>query len=121
MIGSSRTRSDLVRLDRKEDVVNHVRSYRSPLRDAQARETRQRVVASARELFVAQGYASTTVAAIAMHASVSTDLVYKAFGSKSGVLKSVLDTTVGGDDEGVAVLDRPGPQAMRAETDQPRQ
>lgn len=52
---------------------------------------------------------------------MSPDTVYTAFGSKLALLKEVLDVVVAGDDEDVAVLDRPGPQALRAETDQREQ
>ena len=79
------------------------------------------MVTSARELFIQQGYAATTVASVARHAGVSTDLVYKAFGSKIGILKQVMDEAVVGDDEDTALLDRAEPRAMRAETDQRRQ
>jgi AcrR family transcriptional regulator len=79
------------------------------------------VVASARELFLEQGYAAATMAAVARRAGVSADLLYKSFGSKVGLLKAVLDVVVGGDEDDVALLDRTGPQAMRAEADQRRQ
>lgn len=54
---------------------------------------------------------------VAAAAGVSPDLVYKTFGSKIGLLKEVLDVVVAGDDDPVAVLDRPGPQRLREETD----
>jgi len=108
-------------LDRKEYAVKETRRYHSPLRDAQARETRRRVVASARELFLEAGYAATTITAIARRAGISPDTVYSAFGSKGAVLKEVLDVTIGGDDEDMALLDRQGPQAVQAEPDQRRQ
>jgi hypothetical protein len=44
--------------------------------------------------------------------------VYKTFGSKIGLLKEVLDITIGGDDAPLPLLERAGPQAMREETDQ---
>ncbi len=97
------------------------RSYRSPLRVEQARETRRRVVASAAQLFREHGYSATTVAAVARAADVSSDTIYKTFGTKGGLLKGVLDVVIGGDDEDIALLDRPGPQDVRAETDQRRQ
>jgi AcrR family transcriptional regulator len=97
------------------------RTYRSDLRAAQARETRARVVTAARELFAEQGYATTTIAAIARRAEVSPDTIYAVFGTKTALLKAVVDTGVGGDDEPVAVLDRAGPQAMQAEPNQRRQ
>ena len=102
----------------KEAGVKSTRSYTSPLRAAQAQETRRRVLAAARDLFVAQGYPATTIAAVARRAEVSPDTVYSTFGSKTALLKEVLDVVVAGDDEDVAVLDRADPQAMRAEPDQ---
>lgn len=84
-------------------------------------ETRRRVLDSARDLFVEQGYATTTISSVARAAKVSPDTVYATFGTKIGLLKALFDATVAGDDESVPVLDRPGPQAMRAETDQRRQ
>lgn len=101
-----------------EAAVKTTRRYRSPLRESQARDTRRRVVTAAQELFLEQGYPATTIAAVARRAQVSADTVYSAFGSKGALLKQVLDVVVGGDDEDVALLDRAGPQAMRAEADQ---
>jgi AcrR family transcriptional regulator len=95
--------------------------YSSPLRAAQALETRRRIVGSARELFVEKGYAATTIAAVARHAGVSADTVYSTFGSKIKLLQDVLSVVVGGDDQPIAFLDREGPQAMREELDQRRQ
>ena len=43
--------------------VKGVRRYHSPLRADQAQQTRRKVLESARRLFVARGYAGTTVAA----------------------------------------------------------
>jgi AcrR family transcriptional regulator len=104
--------------DRKEAAVKSTRSYTSPLRAAQAQETRRRVLVAARDLFIAEGYPATTVAAIARRAEVAADTVYSTFGSKAALLKAVLDVVVAGDDADVAVLDRSDPQAMRAEPDQ---
>ena len=94
------------------------RPYSSPVRGERARQTRQRVTEAATTLFLQDGYASTSLAAIANTAGVSVDTVYKTFGSKIGLLKEVLDVTIGGDDLPVPVLERAGPQALRAQTDQ---
>ncbi|TQN42288.1 TetR family transcriptional regulator [Blastococcus colisei] len=102
------------------DPVNR-RPYRSPLRAERARRTRRRVVAAAIDLFLARGYAGTTLAAVASEAEVSVDTVFHLFGSKRRLLQAALDTVVGGDDADVPLLDRPDPQAMRAETDQRQQ
>lgn len=97
------------------------RRYNSPVRAQGAQQTRSRIVAAARELFVENGYPATTIAAVAARAQVAADTIYATFGSKLALLKAVLDVVVGGDEQDVALLDRPGPQAMRAETDQVQQ
>jgi AcrR family transcriptional regulator len=72
------------------DVVKSRRGYHSPLRAEQADETRQKVLAAAHELFVARGYAGTTVTAVAQAAGVSPDTIYASLGGKSGLLEGVL-------------------------------
>lgn len=67
------------------------RSYHSPRREEQARETRRRILASARALFVEGGYGGTTVEAIAGNAGVSVPTIYATFGSKGGMLLALLD------------------------------
>ena len=51
------------------------RSYRSALREQQAEQTRSQVVATAAQLFAAEGYARTTFAKIAAAAGVSAETV----------------------------------------------
>ncbi len=97
------------------------RAYRSQLRAEQARQTRTRVLDSAQSLFEERGYAGTTMEAIANAAGVAVDTVYATFGTKRRVLSALLDVRVGGDDQPVAVIDRPEPQAVRLEPDQKRQ
>jgi AcrR family transcriptional regulator len=97
------------------------RPYTSTLRAEQAAATRSRILESARTLFVEQGYPATTLTQIAEAAGVAADTVLHIFGSKKSLLKSVLDVTIGGDEDPVLLLDRQGPQALRLETDQHRQ
>ena len=97
------------------------RSYSSPLRAERARKTRRRVIETAVALFLARGYAGTTLAAVAAEAGVSVDTVFHLFGTKRGLLQAAVDTVIGGDDADLPLLERPGPQAMRAETDPHRQ
>jgi AcrR family transcriptional regulator len=66
------------------------RRYHSPLRAEQADGTRRRVLAAARDLFLARGYAGTTVAAVARAAGVSPDTIYVSLGGKQGLLEGVL-------------------------------
>jgi AcrR family transcriptional regulator len=67
------------------------RSYRSPRREEQAAETRRRIVDAARELFAAQGYAGSSLAAIADRAGVSVPTVYNSVGGKPGLLAALND------------------------------
>ena len=97
------------------------RPYVSPARAARAEATRQQVLASARECFLAAGDGPSTVTAIARSAGVSPDTVFRLFGSKRDLLKVLVDTEAGGDSAEVALLDRPDPQALRRETDPRRQ
>lgn len=97
------------------------RPYDSSTRREAARLRRLRILKSARNLFLASGYPAVTVAEIAANAQVSEDLIFRLFGSKRGVLKEVMDITIGGDDEDISLLEREDPQAVRAATDQHEQ
>lgn len=83
------------------------RRYDSPLRDQQARQTRQAIVATASRLFVVRGYAATSLADIARDAAVARPTVFSAFGSKAALLREVVDQALAGDDEPVPVAERP--------------
>jgi AcrR family transcriptional regulator len=93
------------------------RAYRSPLRAEQARQTQRRILDAAYGLLLEQGYTATTMAGVAAAAGVSTQTVYKAFGTKPALVKRVYDVTLVGDDEPVPLLDRPEVRALRTETD----
>jgi len=93
----------------------NVRRYHSPVRQEQAARTRQRILDAAEELFVQQGYGTTSIRQIAEAATVAPDTVYATFGSKTRLLTAVIDIRlVPG---GASVLDRPEVQALRDETD----
>jgi AcrR family transcriptional regulator len=97
--------------------VNGHRPYRSPAREEQARNTRRQIVAAAHQLFLADGFAATTIPAVATGAGVSVQTVYKVFGNKSGLAKAVFDVAIAGDDEAVPVVDRARLMEVRAEPD----
>ena len=75
------------------------------------------MVLAARDLFERDGYRPTTIAAIAAHAGVSAESVYKGFGTKAALAKAVFDIALAGDDEPVPVAERPAMQAMQHEPD----
>ncbi|MGB7449630.1 MAG: TetR family transcriptional regulator [Ornithinimicrobium sp.] len=82
------------------------RTYRSDRRAAQAGQTRRQVLSAATGLFERQGYAATTVRAVAADARVSVQTIEQAFGSKPRLLKACIDVAIAGDDEAVPVLQR---------------
>lgn len=93
------------------------RTYRSPRREAAARETRAAVLAAAAELFVAQGYGATSVGQVAERAGVSKPTVFTAVGNKATLLKVVRDVAMAGDDEPVPVMQRPAYVELLGEPD----
>lgn len=102
------------------EVKGSDRGYSSPLRAQQAAATRRAVLDAARELFITQGYGATTIDQIAARAGVSKPTVFTAVGNKQTVLSAVRDVAMAGDDERVAVIDRPLAHRVRAEPDQRR-
>jgi len=101
-----------------ERAVTEVkRRYDASRRREQARARRLAVVLAARDLFERDGYRPTTIAAIAAHAGVSAESIYKGFGTKASLAKAVFDIALAGDDEPVPVADRPAMQAIRDEPD----
>jgi TetR/AcrR family transcriptional regulator, regulator of autoinduction and epiphytic fitness len=97
------------------------RTYNSSRRKEQARQTRLQIIEAARSLFMERGYEGATLDAIASDAGVSVDTVYAAFGSKRGILSSLIDVSLVGDDEETPLLEREGPQSVRRERDPQRQ
>jgi AcrR family transcriptional regulator len=93
------------------------REYRSPLRESQARATRRAILAAAARLFVERGYAATSIDEIAAEAGVGRATVFTSVGGKPELLKQAYDVALAGDDEPVAIVDRPGPQAVLAAAD----
>lgn len=58
-------------------------------RQRQAQETKDRVIAAARALMAANGWAATTIDAIAAEAGVASQTVYAAFGNKRALLEGM--------------------------------
>ena len=97
------------------------RKYDSTRRQAQARETKLKITEAARTLFEAQGYSGATIESIASEAGVAKETIYSIFKNKRNILAFLLDISVGGDDQPIRVMERPGPQAVMHDTDQRRQ
>ena len=69
----------------------------APAEQARTRLARAAVIEAARPLFLARGYAATTIEAISEAAGVPEPTVYRLFASKVGILKSLLDVFIAGD------------------------
>lgn len=91
-----------------------VRAYLSPRRQEQAAATRRAILTAARDLFTRQGYADTTVAAVADRADVSVDTIYASVGRKPQLMLAVIDTVLGEGDDPIPAEQRAYVQAIRA-------
>jgi AcrR family transcriptional regulator len=87
--------------------VAETRRYDSPVRLAKTRRTRLRILDSARDLFLTDGYVGTTLDAVAGRAEVSPQTVYNLVGGKATLFKTVYDVTLAGDDEPIPMAARP--------------
>jgi AcrR family transcriptional regulator len=97
------------------------RPYDGVVRQARTRRTRAAVVEAARSLFVERGYAATTIEAISERSDTPQATIYRLFSSKLGILKAVLDVSVGGDDEAIPMADRPQVRLLLSDRDPKKQ
>ena len=70
-------------------VKSSKREYNSSRRQAQASETRTRILQAARKLFIERGYAGATGEAIAAEAGVALQTIYAIFKNKKRILVSL--------------------------------
>lgn len=112
-------RIDIGKLGRVQEDVKRAgrRRYDATSRQQAAARTRKRILAAARELFVADGYAATTVGAIAQRAAVAADTVYAAVGPKAALFRELIEQALSGTDGPVAGEHREYAVRMRAEPD----
>ncbi|GAA4559039.1 TetR/AcrR family transcriptional regulator [Planotetraspora kaengkrachanensis] len=80
-------------------------------------QTKNKIVEAAHALFIENGYAGTTFQAVADAAGVSVQTVYFHYGSKSRLLRRVVDAASAGDGEPGPLLDRPSFAALREPAD----
>jgi AcrR family transcriptional regulator len=103
------------------EPVKQTRRYDSPRRRTQAATTRREILHAAAELFARQGYAATTMAAVAAEAGVALKTVYVAFDTKSGVLRALWNLLLRGDEGDAPMPERDWYRAVLAEPDAERQ
>jgi AcrR family transcriptional regulator len=78
-------------------MVTARRVYRSPIREKQARQTRDAILDAAAQSFVDAGYAGTTMKDIAERVGVSVQSVHL-FGPKASLLLAVVDRAISNGD-----------------------
>ena len=87
-----------------------------PTRAERARQTRRRMLDSARVLFVGDGYAATTMDHIAQHAGVAVQTLYYTFRTKGQLLCEVVEVTAAGEEDAPPVRQRAWVQEMLTAT-----
>jgi AcrR family transcriptional regulator len=101
--------------------VKPKRPYESPRRQAQAEATRRDILSAAQRLFEANGYPATTMAEIAKEAGVALKTVYLAFQTKSGLLRTLWNLLLRGDETDRPIAERDWYRAVLDEQDPERQ
>ena len=105
-----------------EDVKPR-RAYRSSKRAEQAAQTRRDIVHAAGALYRARGFTGVTMPQIAAESQVAVETIYRAFGSKAGLFRAVIEAAVAGGSTRaeVPVEERPAIRAVIDEPDPARQ
>ena len=98
-------------------MVDRKGSRRTQAERAEA--TRSRLLATAREMFIRDGYASTTMARIAEAAGYAVQTVYLVFRTKGNLLLQVYEAAVVGDDDPVPPDQAPWFRAALTTSDGP--
>src|SRR5262245_46786821 len=88
------------------------RTYRSPLRERRAAETRDAIVTAADQLFMTKGWNGTVMRDVATSAGVAIETLYGHFSSKRTLLQEVVNISSVGNTEPVAIAAHPEFAAM---------
>ncbi|MEO8898361.1 MAG: TetR/AcrR family transcriptional regulator [Candidatus Dormibacter sp.] len=83
-------------MGRQRRAVKGKRVYDASSRREQALRNRNRIIDSAERRFLDDGYAFTTIAAVADDAGVSVDTIYKTFGGKPGLVRAIRERALRG-------------------------
>jgi AcrR family transcriptional regulator len=96
-------------------VKSTPRRYDASGRRAQAERSRASITDAARDLFLAHGYAATTIASISARAGVSVETVYKGFGGKPGLVRAICAQALEG--SGPVPAEQRSDELQRTESD----
>lgn len=97
------------------------RRYHSPRRRQQAAATREVILEAAQRLFERDGFAATTMSAVAAEAGVALKTVYVAFETKSGLLRALWNARLRFGDEALPIARQPVYLEVLDEADPERQ
>jgi AcrR family transcriptional regulator len=105
------------------EEVKPRRAYRSTRRAEGVAQTRRDIMATAGVLFRERGYAGVSMPVIATESGVAVETIYRAFGSKAGLFRAVIDAAVAGGTSRseLPVEERPAIRAIIEEPDPRRQ
>ena len=103
------------------DPVKQTRSYDSPRRREQAEATRLAILEAAERLFLRDGYAPTTMAAIAREARVALKTLYVAFETKDGILRALWNLRLRSESEQLPITEHESYRAVLEERDPAKQ
>jgi AcrR family transcriptional regulator len=95
-------------------MAARVKTYSSPLREQQARRTRERILQAARDTFRDRGYGATTLADIARAAGVAEPTVRAVFKTKPTLVEHLLRLAIRGSDDELELQQREAFQQMLA-------
>ncbi len=70
-------------------VMGVKRQYDSSSRREQAQRNQKAVLDAAERRFLADGFGTTTIAAVASEAGVSVETIYKSFGNKASLVAAI--------------------------------
>ncbi|HEX3226612.1 MAG TPA: TetR family transcriptional regulator [Gaiellaceae bacterium] len=103
------------------DAVKQTRSYDSPRRREQAQATRLAILDAAERLFLRDGYAPTTMAAVAREARVALKTLYVAFETKDGILRALWNLRLRSESEQLPITGHASYRAVLDEQDPAKQ
>ena len=81
----------------KPAAVKHRRRYDATSRRARAHHMQSAIVDAAERLLLRDGFAATTIPAVAAEAGVSQETIYKTFGSKTGLVRAIRERGLAGE------------------------
>lgn len=102
-------------MDLTSPGVKPRRRYDASRRQRRAVEARERILAVACRLFLADGYAATSLSRIADEADVSVETIYKSLGGKAGVVRALWEGALEG--SGPIPAERRSDEMQARETD----